>query len=284
MLKKICNVLYNTLQKSSLWRFVRHNILEIHLADHCNLNCAGCSHYSPLAEPKFCDLDDLDRNLSKLSKYEKSFHCIHLLGGEPLLNPDISTAFKIVRRYFKSIKIELLTNGILLINGKLPDSFWETCREYNINIYVTFYPVRNIDYVEIRNICIKKGVKFRISMDCTTNKAFTLFGLSPKKDGDRSVYKHCFDGRCWQLVGNRIYPCAQSAYVDYLNKKFGCNFKHCKGDYLEVDKISKYDLLLFKYRSKPFCAYCVFPRRSFDWKPSERKAEEWIYSDNFAKR
>ena len=24
--------------------------IDIHLTDHCNLNCKGCTHFSPLAE------------------------------------------------------------------------------------------------------------------------------------------------------------------------------------------------------------------------------------------
>ena len=31
------------------------NILEIHLVDHCNLNCGGCNHFSPIAKPWFID-------------------------------------------------------------------------------------------------------------------------------------------------------------------------------------------------------------------------------------
>ena len=27
------------------------NFVEIHLAEHCNLNCQCCSHFSQLAEP-----------------------------------------------------------------------------------------------------------------------------------------------------------------------------------------------------------------------------------------
>ena len=272
----IVKKIHNIVQKTSFWRFIRHNILEIHLAEHCNLNCTGCSHYSPIAEPAFCDLKVLDRNLCKLSKYEKSFHLIHLLGGEPLLNPDISIAFEIVRRHFKNTKIDLITNGILLINGKLPNLFWEACRKFDINIYVTLYPIRKINYEEIRQTCKKKGVKVNIGGDRTQDGSFTLFNLSPKGDGNKLVYRRCTEGRCWQLVGNKIYPCPQSAYVGHLNKKFDSNFLHRKGDYLEIDKINCRNLLLFKFRPKPFCAYCVFPRQNMRWKLSSHSAAEWI--------
>ena len=36
--------------------------LEYHIVDHCNLNCAGCSHFSPLAEHWFVDPEAFERD------------------------------------------------------------------------------------------------------------------------------------------------------------------------------------------------------------------------------
>jgi len=32
--------------------------LEMHIVDHCNLNCAGCNHFCPLAEPFYISLKE----------------------------------------------------------------------------------------------------------------------------------------------------------------------------------------------------------------------------------
>ena len=32
--------------------------VEMHIVDHCNLNCNCCNHFSPLAEPWFISLKD----------------------------------------------------------------------------------------------------------------------------------------------------------------------------------------------------------------------------------
>ena len=34
--------------------------LEIHVVDHCNLNCAGCNHFTPLAKPFFIEVKDFE--------------------------------------------------------------------------------------------------------------------------------------------------------------------------------------------------------------------------------
>ena len=42
--------------------------LEYHITDHCNLNCAGCSHFSPLAKPWFVDPDTFEEEWKEVAK------------------------------------------------------------------------------------------------------------------------------------------------------------------------------------------------------------------------
>ena len=42
--------------------------IDIHLVDHCNLNCRGCTHFSPLAQEFYLDLDSYECDLTRLSK------------------------------------------------------------------------------------------------------------------------------------------------------------------------------------------------------------------------
>ena len=41
--------------------------LEFHLADHCNLNCQCCDHFAPIADNYFLDLDEFERDMSRLA-------------------------------------------------------------------------------------------------------------------------------------------------------------------------------------------------------------------------
>lgn len=95
---------------------------EVHLAEHCNLNCRGCDHFCPLAKPAYTDLNVFQRDFKRLSEL---FHMeageIHLLGGEPLLNPQVEEFCKIARKNFPKATINIITNGILL--PEMPDSF-----------------------------------------------------------------------------------------------------------------------------------------------------------------
>ena len=66
--------------------------LDVQVCDHCNLRCAGCLHFAPLAGERILDLEgyayDLER-LAAIEGIEGYFGSIVLMGGEPLLHPNI---------------------------------------------------------------------------------------------------------------------------------------------------------------------------------------------------
>ena len=252
--------------------------LDIHICEHCNLNCKGCNHYSPLAKPSFCNIDSLKKNLNTLKTrggVDKLFKSIYLVGGEPLLNPEITEIFRITREFFPKSTIKVVTNGICLSrNSKpMPESFWEACRKYSISFDVSRYPI-NIDYKYVVNLLKENNVKFNFFWERNDFYSFRL--TKNTNDKNRFNFYNCVLCRCLQLVGDRIYPCPISAYVNYLNESFKTDFKHKDCDYLTLSNISRWKLRLFRLRAKPFCKYCVFPRSQVKWETSALKYDEWI--------
>lgn len=247
--------------------------VEIHISEHCNLNCAGCSHYSPLAEHKFCDLIALEENLDKLSKIKKKIGTIRLLGGEPLLNPDVVSVFGIVRSRFENAKIELVTNGVLLVADRLSSEFWDEAKRNDVVLALTIYPVP-IDYSKAKVLCEKYGIRMEVYHN--THGNFLLYKLNPNKKRGRRNYYICREKECLQLVGNRIFSCPQSAYAGYLNRAFKSDFILEKKDSISIDNISYFKFLRFRLFSRPFCKYCIFPRQEVAWKHSKCRPEEWI--------
>ncbi|MDR1362728.1 MAG: 4Fe-4S cluster-binding domain-containing protein [Spirochaetaceae bacterium] len=68
------------------------------LAEHCNLNCAGCGTYSPLAKEKFYDVAAFRNDCKRLSDLTGvKIDNISFAGGEPLLHPQITDFFDIAR-------------------------------------------------------------------------------------------------------------------------------------------------------------------------------------------
>src|SRR5438045_9060842 len=87
--------------------------VEINVAEHCNLSCRACSHMSPVHVKSFADADVVARDLTTLAP---SYHAkvVRLLGGEPLLHPDLGAVIDAVRGSGVCDRVTLVTNGVLL--------------------------------------------------------------------------------------------------------------------------------------------------------------------------
>lgn len=269
---KIIYKIYNSRKKNKV-------AIEIHAAEHCNLSCSSCSHYAPIAKPKFCDLDKLKESLRKLSPFQDAIKIIRILGGEPLLNPQVREIFELVHVYCPKVAIELTTNGILI--PKMNDEFFSCCRKYDIMINVTRYPVKSELYENIEEKLIKERVEYNISTLEETYDKWNKIKLhkTPFPVLKSKIYflkKSQCNRMCIQLLDDKLFPCNISAHVHHLNEAFGTKFIHRKGDYLELNKIkTSKDIRKLLYKSHPFCSYHYDRFNTYRWKPSQRKKEEW---------
>ena len=131
---------------------------EVHLVEHCNLNCKGCSDFAPLAEPEFLDVEEFRRDVTRLAElFGHECDRVYLMGGEPLLHPDLLEFMRITRQVLPEGDIYVFSNGILL--PKMPDDFWKACHDNNIRIWVSAYPIK-IDADTIKAKAAKFGVNF----------------------------------------------------------------------------------------------------------------------------
>lgn len=233
-------------------------ILHLHLTDHCNLNCRGCDNFSPLSPEVFTDLSVFEKDCAKISKLSNgNIDEIQLLGGEPLLHPKIITFLEIARKYFPQNNINIVTNGILLT--KQTDEFWKSCRENNIKIIVTKYPVK-IDFRSIEQYAKAQGVEFSYYGNTeSVDKTMQCIPLDVegKQDPTDSFLRCSRANRCVSVDNGKIYTCSLIPYVKYFNKYFDKNLIISSNDYLKIDEAKNIDDIL-KFVSTPahFCRYC----------------------------
>ena len=115
---------------------------EYHVVDHCNLNCAGCAHAAPLADVVFRTPEAFEHDCRLLSKFI-THAGIQILGGEPLLHPQLLDFCKIADKYFE--RVEVITNGILL--PKLSRSFIDDFNNSGFTMRLSDYPIPNQDEI-----------------------------------------------------------------------------------------------------------------------------------------
>ena len=88
--------------------------LEFHLAHGCNLSCQQCSHYSNFQiAGKLPTIEDAEADYAKWSHRLKPRR-FALLGGEPLLNPQVVQHIQLARQHWPNSDLMLVTNGFFL--------------------------------------------------------------------------------------------------------------------------------------------------------------------------
>jgi len=227
----------------------------------------------------FANLDVVERDCARISELSGGrVNEVQLLGGEPLLHPQITAFINVVRKYFPQDPIKIVTNGLLLL--KQQDDFWDSCRKNNIQITVTKYPV-NIDHDAIERHVRNKGVSFEF-YGRTRNVPKTMqcvpLDLTGSQDPRDSFLKCNSANRCIALDNGKIYTCSLIPYVKYFNEYFCKNLVVSENDYLDIYKVKTIDEILeFICKPMPFCRYCN--RKGIIWDigygVSKKDISEW---------
>lgn len=246
--------------------------VEFHLADHCNLNCAGCMHFSPYADRRFASIENVRRDFARLKALFSNIRHMRIMGGEPFLHPDSAAFVRLAREMFPKSKISFVTNGLKLldVNDANVESALASMREHGVGVDWTLYPPLEKRRDEIVARCRKAGVRLRISKN-------NSFMARMKPDGDAVPVKSFRWCRklvyCPILDNGRIYLCAQSHYVRYYNRAAGTSVLEDGG--IDIHSATARDILLYLMRPSKACAYCDADTRHFAWK-SDARAEDWL--------
>lgn len=261
---------------------------EISLVDHCNLSCQMCDHYSQLSDKWFVDMEQFEKDMVRMGQIcNHKLAAISLLGGEPTLHPNIIDCLKITRAQFPDAELIVLTNGTLLLNleNSPNGNFWQACKELDIHITVTVYPVK-LDFIAIEEKAKEYGVPLAMSSDIHAKNLTKVVKISDKHTLDLtgSIEKHVcvnclyFNKFC-VLKDGRIYMCPVAAHSNIFNEKFNKNLTIDAKDYLDIYKIESWkDIADFSCQYVPFCSYCDLKRwgHHSEWKTSTKKIEEYI--------
>lgn len=215
---------------------------EVHITDHCNLNCAGCIHFSPLSEESFLSLEEFDRDFEQMHRLCKDkVSQIVLLGGEPLLHPQITDFLYTARKHFNKCDLILLTNGTLL--GRMDESFWHACVENHISLKCTKYPIK-LDYEFLEKKAESYGIEITYQNDVGEGEKmmfkfpFDLTGTQPIQWN----YEHCTRSNfCITLKHGRLFTCPLAAHAHIAKDFFGLNMELSKDDSIDIYKASDFN-------------------------------------------
>lgn len=203
----------------------RHNIcafrdyhclpyIEYHVADHCNLNCRGCVHFSPLvAGQVFAEYEQVESDLHQLKKLVPYVEEIHILGGEPLLNKELWRYLKLTREVYPYAQIVVITNGLLL--KAMDENLILSMRENDVSMVVSLYEPMYKTIESAIAAVNAKGVCVNVS------EAIDKFAYAFDERGGHLSGAQRINCRCPNLYRGKLSLCPMIAYMDYFNAAFG---------------------------------------------------------------
>jgi organic radical activating enzyme len=219
---------------------------EVNIVEHCNLRCRSCAHLSPALSKHFVDPGALSSDLTALAG---SYHVkvLRLLGGEPLLHPDLLDIMAAARESHVADQIEITTNGLLL--PRVERRFWEVVDAVQISLY----PGRSLRQDQL-DTCIDLARRNNVFIRCRRYRSFQESYSEQGTDDPalvKRIYVTCNSAhrwRCHTVANGWFFKCAQS-YMIPRGMSLGPDATYRNG--IQIDDSPEFRDRLLSYLTSP---------------------------------
>jgi organic radical activating enzyme len=193
-----------TNQKRVLIRF-----LEVWPTISCNQKCEYCGAFSPLMK----GIIPADEMIHWLETWSKKIVPLNFAfsGGEPLLHPQLERILDAARLCWPQVRLELLTNGLLLPQTRV--EVLESIRRNNVQVLITKHfdkPKYNEKFFAGINVLKKAGIIYSIRR--SDKFWFKYYQLNhenrpvPFQSDSCKAWKQCF-AKIGVIQDNELYYC-----------------------------------------------------------------------------
>lgn len=202
----------------------------------CNLNCQGCTTFSDLRWSGYQTWEQGREQITPwLSRLQ--FQAWGVMGGEPLMNPDLENWIRGIRSLMPDTQIRFVTNGLLLDRNRwivdllhdlgntvlkisyhisdpqldqevqrIKDRFlWQPVSEFGIDRWIT-----------------GRDFRFQISRPQKFIKTFrgTYQDMLPHASDPGEAFANCVQKRCPMIHEGLLYKCGTAALTPGILKRF----------------------------------------------------------------
>lgn len=230
--------------------FVQIHGLNVHVSDHCNLQCKACSHFAPLVEREvFPDIEVYKKDIVRLHEICPNICSIVLLGGEPLLNPLLVEYIRISKEIYPDAGVIIITNGILLF--QMSDELIHAIKEHGVKVSISIYPAMRDKAEDYQAFLEKRGINYEVKFYDKFEKKLVK---EPYFNGNRMV-EGCQE--CVVLRGGVINRCVMSMYIDYYNQYFDASYPDHEGIDIYQQNLTGKKLMKMLDAPLKLCSYCA---------------------------
>lgn len=235
--------------------------LDVNVVTHCNKRCVSCSHASPFTKPEFMSVKEMVDDLKVLKEFAH-FEMLCLVGGEPLLHPNLLEFMREGAESGICDKVCVITNGVLL--PKMPEEFWNELQVLRLSIYGGLDPT-------IKPMAEQRGIDHQFEFQPYEYPEFFKQLKGVPDDGVESFKNCAWKSNCYTVHKGFFHLCPQSLF--FPNRFLG----HQSNDGLSLQDLSEEKLKSYIERVEPFetCKICCAgDKTAAPWRESGRS--EWV--------
>lgn len=250
-------------------------MIEIHLVNHCNLNCVSCNHFSPLAKPWFITKESLQNSLTLIKENIPNVKDLILLGGEPTLHPELLELCTIARNTMPEVEISVMSNGKNLTQVLKDAKQYQNLR---INFSICDYP----GYTN--SIHVQEAIDKGIASYINTRLLMSSSLVNPNDHLEDPIlnFYNCSHHMipCFTVEEDKLFVCPFASHSKHYFAKCKQDYPITQFDYLNIADIQGNIELLqdFIFTPKPICAYCRHASELREFKKSTRTISEYYYT------
>lgn len=207
--------------------------LETMITQACNLSCHGCTNYSDLKHSGYVSWKEGKQSLEQWLQVI-DIPDFGIIGGEPLINPEVTEWLTGVRQLMPHAQIRFTTNGELL--HKYPDLIklchdlgnmvfkisvhrHNTKTEEAISKILESYNWQPITEYGIHRFVTSNNFKFQVNRPQVFVKTYknNYANMKPWGSNPDESFNVCIQQTCPLMYRNRIYKCStQGLLADTL--------------------------------------------------------------------
>ena len=254
------------------------NVVTINITEFCTLRCKDCTMSIPyIQNPKHELLEDMINDVDILFGSVDMVAYLQLIGGEPLLYPDLDSLIEYLHCNYKDKygEIVVYTNGTILLNDKLSKLF----RELEVKVHIS-------DYSNVSERVKQKQTEFakdleekEIAYSIMTTETWINHGLRKNEVSDRNeeemiaFFDKCKPG-CWTIHHGKLYYCYTGRMAQKIRgiEEDGTNYI----DLRKMPQLSCYEMMEWYegYSEQGYPTVCRLCNGEFDKTHSIAVAEQ----------
>lgn len=257
--------------------------VEIPITTRCTLNCKECNNLIQVyQEPVNYYTSRILRDIKRICSVSEKIEMLRILGGEPLVHPDLSEILLELKKIDKIKHVQVVTNGTLLFDRKS----LLVLKNKKFSVDISNYGTHSGKFKELVEQLEKHRVYYITQKEQKPWKSISRCTCRKRSERElKRVFALCRED-CHSLLDGELHLCARSSHgtdLELIPKRLGEFIDVRNATSKRAMKRQLYELMNREWITA--CDYCdLFRLNEMDTVPSaeqiskregERLMREW---------